>query len=88
MTERGRDMTDLPGYLAAHVQERLATEAHELGIRVDVRGDVVHLRGEVVSEERRRDVETTARAAAGGREICNEVHVVAVAEPDGEERLS
>ncbi|TDC80653.1 BON domain-containing protein [Actinomadura sp. 7K507] len=81
-------MTDLPGYVSAHIQERLATEAHELGIRVDVRGDVVHLRGEVVSEERRRDVEEAARAAAEGREICNEVHVVAVAEPDGEERLS
>jgi hypothetical protein len=60
----------------------------ELGIRVDVRGDVVHLGGEVVSEERRREVEEAARAAAGGRDIRNELHVVAVAEPDGEERLS
>ena len=88
MTGKGRDMTDLPGYLSAHIQERLADEAHELGIRVDVRGDKVHLRGEVVSEERRRDVEEAARAAAEGHEICNEVHVVAVAEPEGEERLS
>lgn len=81
-------MTDLPGYLSAHIQERLATEAYELGIRVDVRGDVVHLHGEVVSEERRREVEEVARAAAEGHEICNEVHVVAVGEPDGEERIS
>ncbi|WP_240810232.1 BON domain-containing protein [Actinomadura sp. WMMA1423] len=76
------------GYLAAHIQERLATEAHELGIRVDVRGGVVHLLGEVVSEERRREVERAARAAAQGHRICNEVHVVAVPEPDGEERIS
>ncbi|TDD73998.1 BON domain-containing protein [Actinomadura rubrisoli] len=81
-------MTDLPGYLSAHIQERLAAEAFELGIRVDVRGEVVHLRGEVVSEERRLAVEDAARVAAEGREICNEVSVVPVGEPDGEERLS
>ncbi|MFG2247830.1 BON domain-containing protein [Spirillospora sp. NPDC048823] len=88
MTGRDRGVADLPGYLSAHIQERLANEAHELGIRVDIRGDVVHLRGEVVSEERRGDVEAAARAVAEGREICNEVHVVAVAEPEGEERIS
>ncbi|MFI0410653.1 BON domain-containing protein [Actinomadura sp. 3N508] len=81
-------MAERPEYLSAHIQEKVAAEAHELGIRVDVRGDVVHLRGEVVSEERSRDVERTARDAAEGREIRNELHVVAVAEPDHEERLS
>ncbi|TMQ91110.1 BON domain-containing protein [Actinomadura soli] len=81
-------MTEPPEYLSAHIQERVAAEAHELGIRVDVSGDVVRLRGEVVSEEQRREVEATARDAAGGREISNELHVVAVTEPDGEERLS
>ena len=34
------------------------------------------------------EVEEAARVAAEGHEICNEVHVVAVPEPDGEERLS
>lgn len=81
-------MTGMSEYLAAHIQERLAADAYELGIRVDVRGDVVHLRGEVMSEQRRREVEEAARAAAEGREICNELHVVAVAEPEAEERLS
>ncbi|QKG24640.1 BON domain-containing protein [Actinomadura verrucosospora] len=75
-------------YLPAHIQETLAARAHELGIRVDVRGRVVHLRGEVATEEQRREVEDAARVAAEGHEICNEVHVVAVPEPDGEERLS
>lgn len=88
MTGRGQARADMSGYLAAHIQERLAAEAYELGIRVDVRGDVVHLRGEVVSEERRRAVEEAAREAAEGREICNELHVVAVPEPDGEEQIS
>ncbi|WP_328601089.1 BON domain-containing protein [Actinomadura physcomitrii] len=75
-------------YLPAHIQETLASRAHELGIRVDVRGNVVHLRGEVASEDQRREVEEAARAAAEGHEICNEVHVVAVPEPEGEEWLS
>ncbi|MFA1551990.1 BON domain-containing protein [Actinomadura chokoriensis] len=81
-------MTDMSGYVAAHIQEHLAMDAYELGIRVDVRGEVVHLRGEVISEERSRAVEEAARVAAEGREICNELHVVAVPEPDGEEQIS
>ena len=81
-------MTDVPGYLAAHIQERLAAVAHELGIRVDVHGDVVYLRGEVVTEERRRAVEDAARGAAEGRRIRNEVSVVSAREPEGEETLS
>lgn len=81
-------MTDQATYLSAHIQERLAAEAYELGIRVDVRGDTVHLHGEVMSEEQRRDVEDAARVAAEGHEICNELHVVAVPAPEGEERIS
>ncbi|MFD0691617.1 BON domain-containing protein [Actinomadura fibrosa] len=81
-------MTDEATYLPAHIQERLAAEAHELGIHVDVRGDMVHLRGEVISEERKQAVEEAARGAAGGRKICNEVSVVPVREPDVEERLT
>ncbi|MFF5260072.1 BON domain-containing protein [Actinomadura viridis] len=81
-------MTDPSGYLAAHIQERLAGRAHELGIRVDVRGEVIYLRGEVVNEERRREVEEAARGAAEGRPIRNEVSVVPVREPGGEETLS
>ncbi|MEV4256523.1 BON domain-containing protein [Spirillospora sp. NPDC049652] len=81
-------MTDEPDYLEAHIAERLATRAHELGISVDVRDEAVYLRGEVVSEERRRELEDAARAAAEGREIRNEVSVVPVRAPDGEETLS
>jgi osmotically-inducible protein OsmY len=77
-----------PGYLAAHIQERLSSHAHELGIQVDVRGEVVYLRGEVVTEERRREVEEAARGAAEGRTVRNEVSVTPVREPDGEETLS
>jgi hypothetical protein len=76
-----------PDYISAHIQERVATRAHELGIQVDVRGEVVYLRGEVMTEEQRRQVEETARGAAEGRAIRNEVSVTSVREPDGEETL-
>lgn len=79
---------EAPHYLAARIRERLAAEGHELGIKVDVRGDVVYLRGEVVTKDRCREMEAVARDAAGGREIRNELSVVPVPEPDGEETLS
>jgi osmotically-inducible protein OsmY len=75
-------------YVSAHVQERLADRAHELGIQVDVRGEVIYLRGEVINEEQRREVEEAARGAAAGRTVRNEVSVTAMREPDGEETLS
>ncbi|MGK5554125.1 BON domain-containing protein [Actinomadura kijaniata] len=75
-------------YLAAHIQERLAARAHELGIKVEVRDDVVYLHGQVASVEQCRQIEEAARVAAEGRRVCNEVSVVPVREPGGEERLS
>ncbi|MBA9003107.1 MULTISPECIES: BON domain-containing protein [Thermomonospora] len=79
---------DVPHYLVEHIRDRVAEQAHELGIQVDVRGDKVYLRGQVMSEERRRDIEEAARAAAHGHTVCNEVSVVSSREPDGEEHLS
>jgi hypothetical protein len=79
---------DVPQYLAAHIHDRLTDEADELGIRVDIRGDLIYLRGEVASAGQRRLVEDITREMATGRRIRNEVHVVAVPEPEGEETLS
>jgi hypothetical protein len=79
---------DVPEYLAAHIQDRLAERADELGIRVEIRGPIVYLCGEVASEEQRRMMEEIAREAAPGRQVRNEVHVVVVHEPEGEETLS
>ncbi|RAY11491.1 BON domain-containing protein [Actinomadura craniellae] len=82
------DNVEVPHYLAAHIQERLAERTHELGIRVDVRGEGVYLRGDVASEERRRLVEEVARTAAAGHRVHNEVTVIPVREPEGEETIS
>ena len=78
----------VPQYLAAHIQDRLTDEANELGIRVDIRGDLVYLRGEVATPAQRAAVEEITREMTEGRSIRNEVHVVAVHEPEGEETLS
>ncbi|ACY96167.1 MULTISPECIES: BON domain-containing protein [Thermomonospora] len=79
---------DEPHYMAARIRERVAERAHELGIQVDVRGEVIYLRGDVASEQRRRDVEEAARAAAPDRTVRNELSVVSSGAPEGEERLS
>lgn len=69
---------DPPHYVAADIKSRLAEDPRtlELGIQVDVRGDVVFLRGNVASPQRRELIEAVAREAAGGRRIANDVTVV------------
>jgi osmotically-inducible protein OsmY len=63
--------------LAALIRARLAEDVRtvELGIQVDVRGDVVVLSGEVGTERRRALIEVVARESAGGLRIANEVVV-------------
>ena len=47
---------EAPQYVAARVQRALAEDerTNELGIRVDVRGEQLFLRGQVAGDERRR----------------------------------
>ncbi len=63
--------------LAAHIKGRLAEDARtvELGIQVDVHGDVLVLRGQVGTARRRALIEAVARESAGGRRITNDVTV-------------
>ena len=79
--------SDAPHYIAARIKSRLAEDARtvELGIQVDVRGDVVFLRGQVATPRRRELIETVAREAAGGRRISNDVTVVEIRPPKTEE---
>lgn len=79
--------SDPPHYLAARIKSRLAEDARtvELGIQVDVRGDIVFLRGQVATPRRRELIETVAREAAGGRRISNDVTVVEIRPPKTEE---
>jgi hypothetical protein len=80
---------DAPQYAAARVQRALAEDerTNEQGIRVDIRGDQVFLRGQVTAEERREKVALVARETVPGMRIHNEITVVEVREPGKEEHL-
>src|SRR5690606_17665869 len=84
-----RQAMEAPQYVAARVQAALAEDGrtHELGIRVDVRGDQLFLRGQVSGAERRARLGQGAREAAPGLRVHNEVHVVEVNRPWEDEHL-
>jgi hypothetical protein len=67
-------------YMAGEIERVLHGDprTHELGIRVEVNGDIVVLRGQVASEERRRLVARVAEEQAPGLTIRNEVSVTEV----------
>jgi osmotically-inducible protein OsmY len=67
-----------PHRLAARIRNRLAEDARtvEFGIDVDVRDDVVVLRGQVATARRRALIEAVARESAAGLRIANDVIVV------------
>jgi osmotically-inducible protein OsmY len=74
---------EAPHRLADHIRSRLAEDARtvELGIQVDVHGDVVVLSGAVGTARRRALIEAVARESAGGRRITNEVIVAEIRPP-------
>ncbi|GAA3834678.1 hypothetical protein GCM10022226_65200 [Sphaerisporangium flaviroseum] len=80
---------DAPHYVAARVQRALAEDerTYELGIRVDIRGDQLFLRGQVECHERRVLVAAVAQETAPGLKVHNEVSVVEVRGPGEEETL-
>ena len=80
---------DTPHYVAARVQNALAEDdrTHELGIRVDVRGNQLFLRGQVGSDRQIRLLGQVAAEAAPGMTVHNEVTAMEVAEPGTEEHL-
>lgn len=76
-------------YVAGQVERALHGDprTHELGIRVEVDGEDVVLRGEVASEERRHNVAQVAGEQAPGLAIRNEVSVTEVLSPRAPEVL-
>lgn len=81
---------EAPQYVAGRIQQRLAEDPRtaELGIKVDVHGDVVYLRGRIMSEERRAAIVAVVREAEPVRTIRDEIAVTQVYEPREEEELS
>lgn len=80
---------DTPQYVAARVQQAIAEDGrtNELGIRVDVRGDQVFLRGQVTGDDQRHLLTEVAQEAAPGLTVHNEVTCVEVRDPGEEEQL-
>ncbi|WP_199440022.1 BON domain-containing protein [Umezawaea beigongshangensis] len=76
-------------YLAARLQRALAEDARttEQGVRVTVRGEHVLLSGDVACAERRTEVEAVVHEAAPGLQVLNDVRVVPVGEPVGQEEI-
>lgn len=81
---------NVPPYVEGTIERALAEDprTHELGIRADVREDVVYLRGEVAGEERRRLVGQVVAEVMPHLTVRNEVSVADVHPPGKEEMLS
>ncbi|MEV0238225.1 BON domain-containing protein [Nonomuraea sp. NPDC050786] len=80
---------EAPQYVAARVQQALAEDGrtHELGIRVDIRGDQLFLRGQVSGTGQRERLAQVAHEAAPELHLHNEIKVVEATEPGEDERL-
>jgi hypothetical protein len=78
-----------PQYLVAHVRRALAEDPRttELGVRVNVRGDHVHLSGEVATEQRRAELEHVLGELVPEVELHNDVRVADTREPARREEL-
>lgn len=81
---------EAPHYVAGRIERALAEDprTNELGVHADVRGDLVYLRGQVATEQRRQAITAVARSAAPGLTIRNEVAVAEIRPPGQEETLS
>lgn len=83
-------MTDeSPQYRVAHIRRALAEDPRttEMGVRVNVRGDQVHLSGEVATEQRRAELEQVLTEIAPEMSVSNDVRVADTREPGRREEL-
>ena len=63
-------------YLAEHIREQIAAQAHALGIEVRVDVAEVLLDGRVETDEQRVRIADIARAMIEGRVLVNRIEVV------------
>ena len=90
MTEPGTaPAAEDPYYLQGRIERRIAEDPDtaELGVRVSVRAGVVHLSGDVASEQRRRRVVDAATAEAGGLPVHDDLAVPSADAPTTAEDL-
>lgn len=78
---------EMPEHRAGRIEQALAEDprTHELGIKAEVHGGAVYLRGHVVGNERRQNISQVTREVAPELAVRNEVSVAEVEPPcDGE----
>lgn len=83
-------MTDeSPQYLAARLRRVLAEDPRtaEMGVRLSVRGDHVHLSGEVATQERCAELAAVLTEHVPDLVVHNDVRVADTREPTGMEEL-
>ncbi len=78
-----------PQYRVAHIRRALGEDPRtaDMGVRVNVRGDQVHLSGEVATEQRRADLEAVLAEVAPDVSVSNDVRVSDIREPGRREEL-
>ncbi len=77
IAEEETAVLETPQYLVARLSRALAEDPRtaELGVHVTVRGDRVHLTGEVTCAERKRVLEDVVREQLGEEKLLNDVLV-------------
>ena len=78
-----------PQYLVARLSRALAEDPRtaELGVHVTVRGEHVHLTGEVTCPSRKAEVDTVVGEYLTGELVHNDIRVADVREPAGAEEI-
>ena len=79
----------VPQYLVARLRRAFAEDPRicEMGVRVTVRGEWLHLSGEAPCEARRALLEAIVREHVSSASIRNDVHVVSAGTPTEYEDL-
>ncbi|MFD8497036.1 hypothetical protein [Amycolatopsis sp. NPDC059657] len=86
---REKPMPETPQYLVAQLTKAIAEDPRtaELGVHVAVRGEHVHLSGEVACENRRAELDAVVREYVTTQLVHNDVRVADVREPSHHEDL-
>ncbi|MFE0024443.1 nucleotidyltransferase family protein [Amycolatopsis sp. NPDC059021] len=89
VTGEGKDHGEAPQYLVARLTKALAEDPRtaELGVHVTVRGDHVHLTGEVTCAERRAEIDEVVHEHLANELVHNNVLVADVREPSHIEEI-
>lgn len=87
---RAQGSSSAPEYLIAHVREALAEDGRtaQQDLKIFVSGKQIVVKGDCISEERRRAIEEVVRNVAPDYEVSNQVRVTTISVPERIEEIS